>query len=619
MQPSLESCLEKVIRERYLTVLFQPIINNAQRHIYGYEALIRGPSDSPLHSPVTLFETAARYGRLLDMELMCREASIQQFKRLNLPGKLFLNASPEGLIQPGHRSGRTLDLLQRTGLSPERLVIELTEQYPMENYEVVREAKNHYKEMGFEIAIDDLGAGYAGLRTWSELRPDYVKIDRHFMQDIHEDRVKQEFVHSILNIARGLDCRVVAEGVETLEEYQTVNKMGLEFTQGYYFERPSQAPSIALPTRLFRTEPEGLRRQHGHSYLSKTVGELLQRIPAVSATTSVEETAMVFQRAPQLESVPVVEEGRPLGLVRRNILMNTFLSRFGRELHGRKPVVQFLDHNTLMLEKHLPIEEASNLVSEQMKQDKALDFLITREGEYLGVGSVIDLLKVITELQVRNARYANPLTMLPGNVPIYEELDYLLREQETFVVCYCDLDNFKPYNDKYGYEKGDQVIKLVAELIGLELDEELDFVGHIGGDDFIIIFRSGDWRERCERVLGQFGARVLEHYSSGDIEAEGIWSQDRNGNHRFFPLLSLSIGSVAPDPRACKSHHDVASLASGAKHQAKKLAGNSLFVDRRRMPLERSGEPRELLQGEGVTDGRGFEPSGDAEAVPVGG
>jgi diguanylate cyclase (GGDEF)-like protein len=584
MPPSLEACLDKVIRERLLTVLFQPIVANKAREIFGYEALIRGPSNTLLHAPVNLFETAVRHGRLVDLELLCREVSIQQFKHLNLPGKLFLNASPETLFQPNFRSGCTLDMLQQVGLSPERVVIELTEQYPLENYGVVREALQHYKDMGFEIAIDDLGAGYAGLRMWSELRPDYVKIDRHFMQDIDADRVKQEFVRSIRNIALELDCRVVGEGVETAAEYRVVSQMGLEFCQGYYFARPTALPDTRVSRQLFQQEFDGQHQRGTRGYLSKCVGELMHRVAAISATTSVEDTAQIFQSAPQLESLPVVSGERSLGLVRRNTLTNLLLNRYGRELHGKKPISRLVDSNTLTLESHLPIEQASKLVSEQMQQDRALDFIITEEGRYCGIASVIDLLKVITDLQVRNARYANPLTLLPGNVPIYEELDQLLQEQQQFVVAYCDLDNFKPYNDNYGYEKGDQVIKGVAEILQEGVDVEQDFIGHIGGDDFIVIFRSADWQSRCEYILARFEERVKSYYKVEDLEQAGIWSQDRAGSYRFFPLLSLSIGSVLPDPAACKSHHDVAALASGAKHMAKLQEGNSLYIEWRRHP-----------------------------------
>lgn len=584
MQLSLEDCLNRIIRERSLTVLFQPIIANKKRAIFGYEALIRGPSNTPLHSPVTLFETAARYGRLVELEVLCREVSIQQFVRLNLPGKLFLNTTPESLFQPNFRTGSTLNILKQVGLHPERVVIELTEQFPTENYEAIREAKHHYKSMGFEIAIDDLGAGYAGLRMWSELRPDYVKIDRHFMQDIHEDRVKQEFVRSIKNIARGLNCKVVGEGVETEDEFRCVAKLGIEFIQGYYFARPAQIPLTAVAKTFFTPTQTSLTQGTGRSFFSKTIGDLLQRIPGITATTSIEESAQIFQMAPQLESLPVVDKQQPLGLVRRNRLMNLLLTRYGRDLHGKKPIMQFLDGDTLMLETHLPIEQASSLVSEQMKQSKELDFIITQNGAYLGMGSVIDLLKVITEMQVRSARYANPLTLLPGNVPIYEELDHLLREQQEFVVCYCDLDNFKPFNDKYGYEKGDQVIKDLSDILRSEVQLEQDFIGHIGGDDFILIFRSEDWQARCKSILASFEQIAPSYYSREDNTLQGIWSEDRSGNYRFFPRLTLSIGSVEPDPSACKSHHDVASLASCAKREAKRQKGNSLFIERRRRP-----------------------------------
>lgn len=593
VQHSLEDYLCSTIRDRTLSVLFQPIVANQKRGIFGYEALIRGPSDTPLHSPVTLFETAARHGRLVELDLLCREVSIQQFVHLNLQGKLFLNTSPECLFQPNSRTGSTRNILQRVGLSPEKVVIELTEQFPTENYEAVREAKNHYKSMGFEIAIDDLGAGYAGLRMWSELRPDYVKIDRHFMQDIHEDQVKQEFVRSIKHIARGLNCKVIGEGVETADEFHCVTRMGIEFIQGYYFARPAQIPITAIAKSAFNQAKDNLTESAGRGFFSKTIGDLLLPVPGIAATTNIDETAQIFQMAPQLDSLPVVDGPQPLGLVRRNKLMNLLLTRYGRDLHGKKPIMQFLDQDTLMLETHLPIEQASSLVSEQMKQNKELDFIITKNGTYLGMGSVIDLLEVITEMQVRSARYANPLTLLPGNVPIYEELDHLLLEQQEFVVCYCDLDNFKPFNDKYGYEKGDQVIKELANILRAEVQQEQDFIGHIGGDDFILIFRSNDWQSRCRSILERFEKTAPGYYSREDNAQRGIWSQDRSGNYRFFPLLTLSIGSVAPDASACKSHHDIASLASNAKREAKCLPGNSLFVERRRRP--QSTRPREAV------------------------
>lgn len=241
----------EIIKEQNLFVVFQPIIENGQRNIFGYEALIRGPLNSKLHSPLDLFAEAKKQQRLVELECLCRELSILQFKNLNLPGKLFLNASPETLFQPSFRSGQTLKLLEKIGLAPSRVVIELTEHSPLDNYGQVRNALKHYKEMGFEIAMDDLGSGYSGLRMWYELRPDYVKIDRHFMCNIDNDKVKQQFVRSINNIAKELDCKVIAEGVETENEFQFIEQIGLSFCQGFYFSHPEKQPIEYVNENLF--------------------------------------------------------------------------------------------------------------------------------------------------------------------------------------------------------------------------------------------------------------------------------------------------------------------------------------------------------------------------------
>lgn len=236
-----------ILNNNSVSALFQPIIDFNRQTIFGYESLIRGPSDSPLHNPVMLFDVAQREGRLTELDLLCRRAGIRGFKEKRLAGKLFLNTTPQGLLEPGHRTGLTLEFLYEIGLKPENVVIELTEQCPLTDFSVMGNALEYYRRMGFEIAIDDLGAGYSSLRRWSELRPEYVKIDSHFIQNIHADPVKQSFVRSIADIAKGLNCKVIAEGIESREESQTLMDMGIAYGQGYYFGRPDSAHSGPLP------------------------------------------------------------------------------------------------------------------------------------------------------------------------------------------------------------------------------------------------------------------------------------------------------------------------------------------------------------------------------------
>jgi diguanylate cyclase (GGDEF)-like protein len=175
--------------------------------------------------------------------------------------------------------------------------------------------------------------------------------------------------------------------------------------------------------------------------------------------------------------------------------------------------------------------------------------------------------------------------MLPGNVPIYEHIDQLLATQSQFYVAYCDLNNFKPYNDYFGYDKGDDVLRRLGECLLKICHAERDFIGHIGGDDFIAIFTSEDWEARLRQGLLDFEHTRHQFYDELSLQNQGIWGKDRSGNSQFFELLTLAIGVVNPDPARCNSHHDIASLAVEAKRNAKRIGGNSIFVSRRRGPV----------------------------------
>ena len=238
--------LEQLLRKRDLFCVYQPIINLHQGGFHAWEALTRIPVDYGFDGPMDLFDTARDTQLLAAIEQLSREKAIQGYAQQQLPGKLFMNITPDVLMQPDHRPGITLARMAQMGLSPQQMVIELTEHHPTHDFELMRRAIQHYRDAGFEIALDDLGAGYSGLRLWSEISPDYVKVDRHFVHQAPEDKVKQDFLRFILNIAQSLGTRVIAEGVETAAELQLLEEMGYELVQGYYLARPSARPMALI-------------------------------------------------------------------------------------------------------------------------------------------------------------------------------------------------------------------------------------------------------------------------------------------------------------------------------------------------------------------------------------
>lgn len=592
---STHSRLDHIIAERRLKAIFQPLVNMEQGTIIGYEGLIRGPSDSPLHSPVVLFQAARECGLTMEIEYLSRSIVLSTFAQLGIPGKLFLNVSPETLLLEGWRSGETLRCVADAGLRPQQVVIELTENTPTQDYAIMREATRHYRAMGFEIAMDDLGEGFSSLRLWSELRPDYVKIDKHFIQNINLDPVKLQFVQSIQEIAKNAGCRIIAEGIETHAELQTVRGLGVTLGQGYHFAQPQPRPESELRPELRETLRgiAGTLRAPACQYLKHkvTVANLLKCVPPVASSTTNAEVFSLFESDRALYAIPVVDDGVPVGLLSRYAMCDTFAKSYSKELYGRRPCSLMMDREPLLVERTVTLHELSSRILAMEPYHLAAGFIVTDRGNYLGMGSGHDLLREITQMQIAAARHSNPLTQLPGNVPINEHIDRLLQNGDSFCACYFDLDHFKAYNDVYGFRKGDDVIKQLSRLLQDMVEPELDFVGHIGGDDFIVLFLSADWQERCQRLLQKFAGGIAGHYAAEDMQNGGIEAEDRQGNRTFHPLMSLSAGAVWINPENFASHHEVAAAASSAKKQAKKTGGNSLFLDRRDFPPCRYEQP----------------------------
>lgn len=574
--------LRDIIDNKSLNAVFQPIIDLNTATVAGYEGLIRGPADSPLHSPMKLFNTARKYDMVVELEYLARREVLQSFYNLNGSGKIFLNISPDVLMSKHSRVGETLKYIEEIGLSPQHVVIELTENAPSTDYRLLREATYYYREMGFEIAIDDLGEGFSSLRMWSELRPDYVKIDQHFINGINSDPLKRQFVRSIQEIAQKSGARIVAEGIENEEELIAIKEIGIAFGQGYHIARPQSQPAAHVPIHIQQHLTNKRFVQHYLPNQSITVGTLMKPAPFVTPELPNDLVLQKFEQCSEINSMPVVKNGVPVGIISRHFITDQFSRQYFRELHGKTGCESIMDKKPVIVEKSASLHDLSDLILQSDPHYLSIGFIITEKGYYAGMGSGHDLLRLFTQLQLSAARYANPLTQLPGNVPINEQTDALLKAQVPFVTCYFDLDFFKPFNDIHGYKKGDDVIQLLGLLLQENCAKDCDFIGHIGGDDFIVLFQSKDWENRCKAVLERFAESSKRFYSDEELTRGGIEVEDRQGNRTFQPFISISIGAVIAEPGYFSSAHDISSAAAIAKKQAKKIMGNALFIERRK-------------------------------------
>jgi EAL domain-containing protein (putative c-di-GMP-specific phosphodiesterase class I) len=242
------SLLEDILKTRQLSAVFQPIVTIGEGGILGYEGLIRGPLDGPFHLPADLFRVARANNLAFEVENLCCRVILERYAELSLPGKLFLNVNPMALELTQFDADVILSFLEKRGIAANKIVFELTEQiHAGRDYDLLRGVIARFRAMGFQIAIDDLGEGYSSLRRWSELLPEYIKIDMHFVRGVDASPVKQQFVRSLNDIACTTGTTIVAEGVETEDELRFLVKTGIACGQGFYFACPDANPSTALP------------------------------------------------------------------------------------------------------------------------------------------------------------------------------------------------------------------------------------------------------------------------------------------------------------------------------------------------------------------------------------
>jgi diguanylate cyclase (GGDEF)-like protein len=180
---------------------------------------------------------------------------------------------------------------------------------------------------------------------------------------------------------------------------------------------------------------------------------------------------------------------------------------------------------------------------------------------------------------------ANPLTRLPGNISIMTELKNRIDNKKPFAVCYLDLDKFKSYNDKYGFEHGDEVIKQTARIIIKAVDEKGnpdDFVGHIGGDDYVAVTTTDKMIAVCEAVIKEFESYAPNFYNEEDKKNGYIMAKDRQGVMQKIPLISISIGVVTNEYHNITHVAQIGEIGAELKSAAKKLERSNYIIDQRR-------------------------------------
>ena len=566
----LEKQLVQIISDSDIRIVFQPVVSLRDGSVLGYEALSRGPAGSPLQSPDALFGVAISTGKLWELEQLCRTKALETAYRNRSSFKLFLNVHPCVIHDEKFKQGFTKEYLRAYGIDPSNIYFEISERNAVGDPAGFKKTIEHYKEQNYKIAIDDAGAGYSGLNLISDVHPHFIKLDMKLIRGIDRDAYKKSLVKSLYDFCCLTEVALIAEGIETEAELRALIDIGVHYGQGYYIQVPKSEIIPIEPHVMNAIHASNAQKNHQFRNVSSYhIGNLSRKGVVVSPDDLAGEVYDHFLSDENLMGVTVIDRGlRVLGIMSRSGIEHMLSGQYGFSLHSKRPISNIMDVHPLVTDASTPIDIVSKLaMSRSQKQIYDL-FVVTEQDRYLGVVTVKDLLEKTMEIEVFHSRQLNPLSGLPGNPAIERSFERFILSRKPYTILYVDLDNFKAYNDTYGFGNGDRVIQFVARLL-TEIVPPNSFVGHIGGDDFVAMLETHEVRPVCDAFIARFDSEIRAYYSGDDLQRGCIRAKNRKGEDEQYPIMSVSVAGVSNRGRFFDSVHELAEYASALKRQCK--------------------------------------------------
>ena len=569
-----EQTLDLILYFKAVYPVYQPIVSLTDGHVYGYEALSRISDETLQMNIEDMFKTADKMNRSWELEALCRRKAMENAVEIGPEKKLFLNVNPNIIHDEAFREGFTKGRLGEYGLDINDMIFEITERTAILDNDAFIEAVSHYRDQNFGIAIDDVGAGYSGLNVIANIRPSLIKLDIHLIRDIDKDETKQLLCKAMVDFCQSAGIRSVAEGVETEEELETLIKLNIDFAQGYFLGIPRGSFADIAPEKVGMIHKYSEKKYHEKikSSVYPIIGHLAKPGYSFSPDERAEYVYEILRLNPTITEFTATEKDVAVGFMTRAALLETFGGRYGHSLNAKKLIRQIIKTDFLRVNYHMPVDMVSRLAMQRSFEHLYSPIVVEQDGQYAGIVTVKDLLDTCTKIEVDAAMHSNPLTGLPGNLQIEKEILSCIFGSAPYCITYYDVDNFKAYNDAYGFQNGDLMLALTADILKACADRN-EFIGHIGGDDFIVICDYHEGDEYCQAVIDAFASKVISLYRDEDVQNGYIISKNRSGVTENFPIASLSIAGVSnqantqPYQSIDGFSHDVAQLKKKCKRQ----------------------------------------------------
>ncbi|MBL8760989.1 MAG: GGDEF domain-containing protein [Phycisphaerae bacterium] len=554
------------------TAAFQPIVDVSTGVVAAYEALTRPLPGNPFSNPGQLFNWAEHHGLLWETEQVTRAVSLSAASQWPAGVQLFLNNSPQVFADPRFAESLLESVRTTPGLTPGRIVLEITERSEQQHVEGLDAQVRKLREAGFQIAIDDVGAGTSGLNRIMALRPDWLKIDRELVGGIDQDRVKQNLMRFFVHFARLSGVRLIAEGIERREELVTLIELGVTYAQGFYVGRPGSREQTLDPTlgEWLREQWRGALSERFRDPRRTRVSRLAKPAQTAPASSPVREVAGQFLRQATLPGIAVLDGGRFVGWCERDQVL-----RAAGDLRAAQPIGFLVSSDSVTATGETTVLDALDLVLSRDDRSLGRPLVLVDEGRVTGIVTMRDLLHAIADVASNSQSRIAPVTGLPGRVRAEEHLRGLIAQHGVppMDAALIDVRNFHAYNTRYGFDLGDQLLRRVVTMLQLLVakGETAAFLAHLGDDRFLVTAPAGQLSRRLPMLLQQFD-RELDTAGGSMASARPMSTTDEAPGVGLRAVLLPTPFGVIDSPR------DLMRAASDGRRELGKDTGHSVLI-----------------------------------------
>lgn len=557
---------------------FQPIVNPITGTLFGAEALLRNTEKFGYDSIYDLLDEVYEEGELFYLDYELRRRALKKFQELEFYKKikLFYNIDSRLLEMPEFQNEGFDEITAEFKLEKNQVCFEFNGRKEVKSKDSFINSINSIKKNGIKIAIDNYSSKNSSYEMFYTSSPDYLKVDRFLISGINKDIKKKSFCSHLVTYCKTQGILIIAEGIETLEEFYICKDLGFDLVQGYFILKPElSTKKIHQKFPYIQSLEKNNKRKNNID--QELIAKEIIKLDTMSISDPVTDLFEKFKNNLDYNFFPVLDENEfPLGIIHEKTIRNYVYSPLGKDLLQNKSFFSSLS-DFVTKSPAVEINTSQSIILEVfINNPESEGVIITENFKYAGFLTAKSLLSVINDKNLSYAREVNPLTKLPGNILINKYINQTIGNTEEFrYYVYYDFDNFKPFNDRFGFRLGDRAIILFAELIQKSELFKKGFIGHVGGDDFFSgIVSASDISEKIEnemnRIIQKFSDDVTGFYPAEDIERGFYQSTDRNGEKVIFNFLSVSIAMISMSPgKVSISNDELTELLAQLKKEGK--------------------------------------------------